>query len=114
MKKERERLAGLLGAIRRLKALGLHGIRVVGAYHSRRVAPIMARTLPLYQMGLGVDLCGSMMSPEVIHQTEIAHRVCEAFDPMHPDYLVLGHPMMPLEDGFVELVSIFLVLTSPS
>ena len=42
MKKERERLAGLLGAIRRLKALGLHGIRVVGAYHSRRVAPIMA------------------------------------------------------------------------
>ena len=44
------RLRDLLDAITFLKDRGLHGVSVIGAYHMRRVAPLMARVLPLYKM----------------------------------------------------------------
>jgi hypothetical protein len=47
---EKKRLADLLEAIALLKHHGLQGTSVVGAYPARRVAPLMARALPLYGM----------------------------------------------------------------
>jgi uncharacterized membrane-anchored protein len=35
-------------AIKILKENGVKGSDVIGAYYTRRVAPLMARTLPLY------------------------------------------------------------------
>jgi hypothetical protein len=55
-----------------VKAHGLHGVRVIGAYHARRVAPIMAWTLSLYQMGSDVIFLESVMSTKAIHDMEIA------------------------------------------
>ena len=46
--KEKERLAGLLGAIKNLKERGLIGVAGIGAYHVRRVAHIMAWTISSY------------------------------------------------------------------
>jgi hypothetical protein len=50
VEKEKKRLADLLEAIALLKHHGLQGTSVVGAYPARRVAPLMARALPLYGM----------------------------------------------------------------
>jgi hypothetical protein len=62
VKEEKTRLAGLLEAIQRLKTRGLTDGGVVDAYHARRVAPIMARTVPLYQMVPGIELSGTVMA----------------------------------------------------
>jgi len=71
VQKQKDRHTDLLGAIQRLKEHNLHDVGVVRAYHARRVAPIMAWTLSLYQMGPDVTFHGSVMSTEVICDTEI-------------------------------------------
>jgi hypothetical protein len=45
---EQRKLGDLLKAITLLKYHGLHATSVVGAYHARRVAPLMTHVLPLY------------------------------------------------------------------
>ena len=42
-----------LKAITFLKTHGLQGSDIIGGYHARRVAPLMARVLPLYGMTPG-------------------------------------------------------------
>ena len=41
--KEKKHLNGLLTALRTLKERGVKGLGIIGAYHTRRVAPLMAR-----------------------------------------------------------------------
>jgi hypothetical protein len=48
--KEQDRLQDHLKVIAILKERGLHGVSVIGAYHVRRLAPLMARALPMYRM----------------------------------------------------------------
>ena len=48
--KEKKRMRDLFEAITFLKTHGLHGANIIGGYHSRRVAPLMARVLLLYGM----------------------------------------------------------------
>ena len=48
--KEKRRLFNLLDAIAFLKDHGLHGVGIIGAYHVRRMAPLMACVLKLYGM----------------------------------------------------------------
>jgi hypothetical protein len=48
--KEKTKIPDHLKDIMLLKDYGLHGIGVIRAYHTRRVAPLMARALPLYKM----------------------------------------------------------------
>jgi len=50
IEKEQKRLGDLLKAIATLKGHGLCGTGIVGAYHIRKLAPLMARTLPLWKM----------------------------------------------------------------
>ena len=52
--KEKKRMHDLLEAITFLKTHGLYGASVIGGYHVRRVAPLMARVLPLYGYTPGV------------------------------------------------------------
>ena len=52
--KEKKRLCDLLDAITLLKNHGLRGAGVIRAYHTRRLAPLMVRALPLYGMTPGV------------------------------------------------------------
>ena len=48
--KEKKRMRDLLKAIAFLKNHGLRGANIIGGYRARRVAPLMARVLPLYGM----------------------------------------------------------------
>ena len=50
--KDKKRMHDLLEAITFLKTHSLHGAGVIEGYHTRRVAPLMARILPLYGMTL--------------------------------------------------------------
>ena len=70
--KEKKRLHDLLDAIVLLKNHGLRGADVIVAYHARRVAPLMARALPLYGMTPGAQLDGTMLAQGSLHDSEVA------------------------------------------
>ena len=49
-------LGSMLEAFLRLRTAGLTGSGVVGAYHARRVAPVMAQPFMLFEMVPCVEL----------------------------------------------------------
>jgi hypothetical protein len=59
--KEQDRIEDHLKAIAILKECGLCGVSVIGAYHVRRLAPLMARALSMYQMMPGSSPDGTVM-----------------------------------------------------
>ena len=67
----KKRLHDLVDAIVLLKNHGLRGAGVIEAYNVRRVAPLMAHTLPLYRMTPGVQLDGTMLSQGPLHDSEV-------------------------------------------
>jgi hypothetical protein len=71
VEREKKRLASLLGAIMHLKGHGPCGTGVIGAYHSRRVAPLMACALPLFGMAPGVWLEGTALAHGSVQNSEI-------------------------------------------
>ena len=46
--KERKNINDLLAALQTLKDRGVKGSGIIGAYHARRVVPLMARVLLLH------------------------------------------------------------------
>jgi len=78
--KEKKRLKSQLKALRWLQGGRFNGCGIVSAYHKRRIAPLMARTLPLYRIVVDTDLSGSMMSSEEIDELEIRRRLKETFE----------------------------------
>ena len=44
----------------------MKGSGIIDAYHTRRVAPLMSRTLPLYLMAPGVSLEGTALVDETL------------------------------------------------
>ena len=57
-----KRLRDLLDAIVFLKDRSLHGVGVIGAYHMRSVAPLMAHVVPLYEMTADAQLTGTALT----------------------------------------------------
>ena len=112
--KEQKRLGDLLKAIVTLKGRGLRGTSVVGAYHVRRLAPLMVWALSMYRMTLDSTPEGTMMvADEALSIGEIAQRLKEAMEcpagpsvDLAPVYPVPGHPAMRSDAGFIELVSL--------
>jgi hypothetical protein len=76
-REENKRITNHLKAIKILKNAGLQGMSVIMAYHVRRLAPLMARALPMYAMRPAED------------------GVCP----------VEGHPVMRSEKGYIQFVS---------
>ena len=111
--KDKKHLADLLAGLQALKERGVKGAGIIGAYHARRVAPLMARAFPLYWMVPGESFEGTVLVDEVLAPSEVAQRIREAMEPMKdtsssalkPVYPVLGHPPMRPEPGFFEFVS---------
>ena len=60
--KEKKRMRDILEAIASLRSHDLHGASVIGAYHVRRVAPLMARALLLFGMMPVVKLGGTVLA----------------------------------------------------
>ena len=91
----------------------MKGLGIIGAYHARRVAPLMARMLPMHQMVPGVSFEGTVLVDEALPPSEVAQCIKEAMEPTKDSagnvldhvYLVLGHPPMRPEPGFIDFVS---------
>ena len=92
----------------------MKGSGIIGAYHARRVAPLMARALPLHQMVPGASFEQTVLVDEALPPSEVAQRIKEAMEPpkdtagaaLDHVYLVPGHPPMRPEPGFFEFVSL--------
>ena len=110
--KEKKNLNGLLTTLRTLKDRGVKGSEIIGAYHAR-VAPLMARALPQYQMLPGASFEGTVLVDKALPPSEVAQRIKEAMEPTKDSvgavldfvYPVLGHPPMRLEPGYIDFVS---------
>jgi len=70
--KEKKNLNDLLAALQTLKDRGVRGSGIIGAYHARRVAPLMARVLPLHQMVPGAPFEGTTLVDEALPPSEVA------------------------------------------
>ena len=70
--KEKKRMRNLLEAIAFLKTHSLHEASIIEEYHARRVAPLMARALPLYGMTPSVQLDGTMLAQGPLCDIEVA------------------------------------------
>jgi len=70
--KEKKRMHDLLEAIVFLKIHGFYGASVIGWYHARRVAPLMARVLPLYGMMPGAQLVEMTLAQGLLYDSEVA------------------------------------------
>jgi hypothetical protein len=92
---------------------GLHGVGVIGAYHERRLVPLMVRALSMYQMPPRslpdgtVMLAGGALSVGEVEQclkeaTEVPSSSSGDIVPIYP---VLGHPPMRPDTCFVEFGS---------
>ena len=79
--KEQKRLDDLLKAIMTLKSHSLLGTSIVRAYHVRRLAPLMVRTLSMYKMTLDSVPNGTMMvAGEALSVNEMAQCIKEAME----------------------------------
>ena len=118
--KGKKLLNGLLAALQTLKQRGVKGSGIIGAYHARRVAPLMARALPLYQMVPKASFEGTVLVDKALPYSEVVQRVKEAMEPTKDSrgaildfaYPVPGHPPMRPEPGFVDFVSLFSLRSS--
>ena len=90
-------------AIAFLKTHGLYGAGVIRGYHVRRVEPLMARVLPLYGVMPGAQLIGTTLTQGLLHDSEGAQCIKEAMREANAVFPILGHPMMWLDMGFIEL-----------
>ena len=50
----------------------MKGSGIIGAYHARWVAPLMARALPLYQMVPEASFEGTALADEALPPSEVA------------------------------------------
>ena len=91
----------------------MKGSGIIGAYHTRRVAPLMSRAPPLYLMVPRALLEGTALVDEALLPTEMAQCIKEAMEPSKDTdgvvldcvYPVPGHPPMRLEPGFIDFIS---------
>ena len=63
----------------------MKGSGIIGAYHARRVAPLMARVLPLYQMVLETSFEGTVLVDEALPPSEVVQHIKEAMEPSKDD-----------------------------
>ena len=64
--KDKKKIQDPLATIRILKERGVKGSGIIGTYHMRRVVPLMAHALPLYQMVPEASLEGTVLVDEVL------------------------------------------------
>ena len=92
----------------------MKGSGVIGAYHIRRVAPLMTRVLLLYAMAPEKLFDGTTLTEGVLPNSKIMQRIKEAMElswedagaPLDFVYPMLGHPPMWPEPGHVVFVSL--------
>jgi hypothetical protein len=96
VEKEKRRLHDLLNVITQLRSGGVHGVCVIGAYHARGVAPLMAHALSLYEMAPNAPLKGTVLARGPYRNSDIEQRIREATDVLDDTFRfpIPGHPVM--------------------
>jgi hypothetical protein len=79
-KKDTKRIADHLTAIKILREAGMKGSGVIGVYHARRVAPLMAHALLMHRMVPVAQLEGTVLAEGPLADLEIAQRLKEVMD----------------------------------
>ena len=110
--KDKKKIQDHIAAIQILKENGLKGSGVIGAYHARRVVPLMTRALPLYAMAPEASFDGTTHAEGTLPNSKIMQCIKEAMEPLRDDagatldfvYPVREHPPMRLELGYVVFV----------
>ena len=102
------RLLGLQKAIATLRERRVTGVGIYGAFHKRRVAPVMARPISLWEM-----TAEKMNEPAVRTATvlaegspsdfEVTQRIVEALEGDFNGFPIDGHPPMRPNEGAVDL-----------
>ena len=74
--KHKKKIQDHLTALQILKERGVKGSGIIGTYHTRRVAPLMSRALPLYLMVPGALFAGTALVDEALppHRSGAAHQ----------------------------------------
>ena len=111
--KDKKKIKGHLAALQILKERGMKGSGIIGAYHMRRVAPLMAaRTSPApnghWSITRRDNACRQSAPP-----SKVAQHIKEAMEPSknYADvvldfvYPVPGHPPMRPKPGFTDFIS---------
>ena len=70
--KDKKKIQDHLAAIRILKERGVKGSGIIGAYHTRRVAPLLRHALPLHMMAPEVSLDGMALAEGALSPSEVA------------------------------------------
>ena len=70
--KDKKKIQDHLTALQILKERGMKGSGIMGAYHTRRVAPLMSRALPLYLMAPKASLDGTALVDEALSPSKVA------------------------------------------
>ena len=83
--KDKKKIRDHITAIHILKENDLKGSGVIGAYHARRVAPLMTRALPLYAMVPEASFDGTVLVEDALPNSEIAQRIKEAMELLRDD-----------------------------
>ena len=74
----------------------MKGSGIIGAYHTRRVAPLMSRALPLYLMVPRVSLDGTTLTDEALSPSEVAQHIKEAMEPSKDTIGVILYFVFPV------------------
>ena len=85
LEKEKKKIRDHIAAIHILKENGLRGSGVIGAYHARRVAPLMMRALLLYAMVPGASIDGTALAKGVLPHSMVTQCIKEAMEPSRDD-----------------------------
>ena len=72
MEKDKKKIRDHITAIHILKESGLKGSGIIGAYHTRRVAPLMRHALPLYAMAPDLSFDGMALAEGALSHSKVA------------------------------------------
>ena len=74
----------------------MKGSGIIATYHTRSVAPLMSRALPLYLMAPGASFDGTSLIDGALSPSEVAQRIKEAMEPSKDDASVVLDFMYPV------------------
>ena len=83
--KDKKKIRDHIIAIHMLKENGLKGSGIIGAYHTRRVAPLMMRVLPLYVMMPEASLDGTALVERALPYSKVVQCIKEEMEPSWND-----------------------------
>jgi len=101
-KKDKKNVRDHITAIHILRENGLKGSSVIGAYHARRVMPLMTRMLPLYAMAPEASFFDGTALAEGMLPNSVSDDTGAALDFIYP---MPRHPPMQLEPGHIVFTS---------